>query len=452
MFHQEVAPPSRTSPWAIAGLALLSLVALILTAWILIDFSREQEILKELMQHLPPGNLLKANELEGELRLQWRLSVLLILNIAATVVAITLLVRAYISSERRLREVQVLATDILGSLDQGIITTDRKGRIFSINPQGRELLGLAENGTGIALSDLSPQHATLQEICQQVLDGHARVRDRDYMASQNGHLRHLRAGCSLLQDHAQRQLGTVVHIRDVTEKSLMEQRLRRMERYMGLGAMAAGLQHEIKNPLSALSLHVQLLSEALQKESLQPAIQEMLEVLHTETRRIAGVLEGFRDFASVAELHRSPVDLGVLIEKLVRLIEPQAKQNRIRVVVERSDGQLPCLRLDRSRIEQVLLNLALNAMEAMPEGGTLTIRLRDVADAVEIDVADTGRGIPQDLRDKVFDPYFTTRPTGTGMGLALSEKFVRQHNGTIEFQTGVAGTVFTIALPKDQDP
>lgn len=186
MFHQEVAQPSRSSPWAIAGLALLCLVALILTAWILVDFSREQEILKELMQHLPPGNLLKANELAGELRLQWRLSVLLILNIAATVVAITLLVRAYLSSERRLREVQVLATDILGSLDQGIITTDRTGRIFSINPQGREMLSLPENGTEIALSDLSPQHATLQEICQQVLDGKPRVRDRTTRPAKTG--------------------------------------------------------------------------------------------------------------------------------------------------------------------------------------------------------------------------------------------------------------------------
>ena len=451
MFHQQDSRPSRSSQWAIGGLAWLSLMALVLTAWILVDFSREQEILRKIMQHLPATDLSEASELEGELRLQWRLSVLLILNITASVMAITLLARAYLSSERKLREVKVLATDILASIDQGIITTDRNGTIFSINQQGRELLNLRDIGTEIALAELPSPHGVLNEICQQVLTTHVRVRDRDYTASDNGHLRHLRAGCSLLRGHGQELLGTVISVRDVTEKSLMEQRLRRMERYMGLGSVAAGLQHEIKNPLSALSLHVQLLSEALQRERLSPSIQEILNVLNTETRRITGVLEGFRDFASVAELIRSEVDLVAVIEKLVRLIEPQAKQSNVRVVIDRPAGRSPRLYLDQSRIEQVLLNLALNAIEAMPGGGVLTFRIQDAAESVAIDVADTGRGIPPDLLDKIFDPYFTTRPTGTGMGLALSEKIVRQHNGTIDVQTDSAGTTFTISLPKNGD-
>ncbi len=451
MFHDDRTSAGRGSQWAIGVLALMSLMALIVTVSILADFSREQEIVKELTRHLPDSDLAEASELAGGLRSQWRLSVLLILNIVASGVALTLLVRAYISSEYSLRKVKVLATDILASMDQGIITTDRNASILSINPRGRELLNRRNDGIGIALEDLAKEHATLHEICRRVLKDQNNVRDQDYIAMNNGHHRHLRAGCSLLRDHNERLLGTVIHVRDVTEKVLMEQRLRRMERYMGLGSLAAGLQHEIKNPLSALALHVQLLDEALEEQHSPPAIHEMLDVLKTETRRITGVLEGFRDFASVAELNRTEVEVSELIEKLVRLIAPQAHQQDIRIETDLPDASSPaeCLPLDSARIEQVLLNLIVNAMAAMPSGGVLTIRLIHKVDSIDVEVADTGSGIPEDLRDKIFDPYFTTRSTGTGMGLALSEKFVRQHNGNIEFRTGPDGTVFTVSLPRN---
>ena len=448
MFHDDQPQTGRGSQWAIGGMALLSLMALVVTAWILTDFSREQEIVEELTRHLPASDIPEANELAGELRLQWRLSVVLILNIVASGVALTLLMRAYISSERSLREVRVLATDILASIDQGIITTDRDASILSINPRGRELLNRTDNGIGIALKDLPDEHATLDEICRHVLGEENNVRDRDYAVKQNGHVRNLRAGCSLLRDHNQRHLGTVIHVRDVTEKTLMEQRLRRMERYMGLGSLAAGLQHEIKNPLSALSLHVQLLREAMEEETTTSAIQEMLDVLNVETRRITDVLEGFRDFASVAKLNQTNVEVSELIVKLVRLIEPQAKQKDIHIESELPDAAT-CLRLDSVRIEQVLLNLVVNAMAAMPNGGVLTIRLKQTADSIEVEVADTGSGIPDDLCDRIFDPYFTTHSTGTGMGLALSEKIVRQHNGNIDFRTGPDGTMFTVSLPRN---
>lgn len=448
MFEEDRPPTGISSQWAIAGLALLSLSALIVTAWILTDFGHEQRIVEELTRHLPDSDLDEARQLAGELRLQSRLSVLLILNILASGVALVMLVRAYISSERSLRTARVLATDILASLDQGVITTDGDAAILSINPRGREVLNQTGNGIGIALSDLPEQHRTLGELCREVLRQQEAVGERDYVVHQNGHIRNLRAGCSLLRDHDQRQIGTVIQIRDVTEKTLMELRLRRMERYMGLGSLAAGLQHEIKNPLSALSLHVQLLKESL--DDNQPAaVHESLKVLNDEVRRINGVLEGFRDFASVGVLDRAAVDITAIIDKLVRLTQPQAQQQGIRVATDMPEGDVTTLAVDTVRIEQVLLNLIVNAFAAMPDGGTVTIRLRQDDESAMIDVADTGTGIPEDLRDRVFDPYFTTHNTGTGMGLALSEKIVHQHGGTIEFQSSSNGTVFTVSLPRD---
>lgn len=445
-------PAARHSQWAIAGLTVLCLLSLVANIWILADVNREQSIIKHLTQHLPAADRPEAYELANALRLQSRLSIVLIANLIGCIGGLTLLIYAYLSSQRSLRNVHVLASDILASLDQGVITTDQQAAILSINPRGRELLAPSMGGTEVAyikmpLNNLSPDHHPLEEICREVLETQEHIRDRDYVCRSNGTVQHLRAGCCLLRDHDGEHRGTVIHLRDVTEKTLMEQRLRRMERYMGLGSLAAGLQHEIKNPLSALSLHVQLLQESLEHVQTSSQVQQSLDVLAAEVSRITNVLDSFRDFASIAQLNRTATGIRRMIEKLVTLTEPKARQQGIDIQTDIPAEDVPPVVLDAIRIEQVLLNLILNAMAAMPEGGTITISVRYQSDQLEIDISDTGGGIPSELRDKVFDPYFTTQSTGTGMGLALCEKIVRQHEGTIDFVSGAKGTVFTVTLP-----
>ncbi|WP_417387710.1 two-component system sensor histidine kinase NtrB [Gimesia sp.] len=447
MFHVYETRVSRGFQLAIAGLTILSLTGLIVTLWILADFQHEQEIVARIIRDLPDSDLAVARELAGELRFQSQLSILLVLNICVTAVALALLVRAYLNSERSLREVKVLASDVLASMDQGVLTTDREEVITSINPRGMELLGLHGNVVDQPLSVVGIEHTLLSVICSHVNAHHSPVRDCDYTITTQGHEQTLRAGCSLLRNEQQEELGTVIHVRDVTERALMEQRLRRMERYAGLGSLATGLQHEIKNPLSALSLHVQLLDEALVGQTTSPEVNEMLGVIHTEIIRLTAVLEGFRDYASMSEPGRSDVDLSVLIKKLARFIRPQAEQQQVKVEVNLAEGPLPTIKADSVHMDQVLLNLALNAIQAMPDGGTLTIGLQQEGEWLRIKVTDTGKGIPVEYRDRIFDPYFTTRNDGTGMGLALCEKIVRQHDGTIDLKTGAGGTTFSVILP-----
>jgi len=262
--------------------------------------------------------------------------------------------------------------------------------------------------------------------------------------------------CTILRNQQKEENGTVVYVRDVTQKVLLEERLRRMERYIGLGSLAAGLQHEIKNPLSALSLHIQLLRERLSVEPPLPEVSEMLDILHTEVNRISNVLDGFRNYASLNTLGRTPVVIGRLIVKLVRLLRPQAESQSIAIVVDIPANPVGTVMADSVQLEQVLLNLALNAIAAMPGGGTLTFKVTRQDTAVRIDVIDTGHGIATEVKSQIFDPYFTTRPEGTGMGLALCHKIVQQHGGTIDFRSGddrgnLPGTEFTVLLPLD-DP
>jgi len=446
-------------------LAVLSLLSLAATVWILSTVAREQEIVEQLMRNLRASDREVAEELSVDLSLQSGLLVLLVLNVIATGVALGFVVRAYLFSEQSLEDAKVLSSDILASMDAGVITTDKNGNLTSINPSGRRLIAGNESVANLVssenddvdsdsswigrnIAEIDGDHVLLAEICEEIRRVNDPIRDRDYGVQRNGHRQTLRAGCTRLHNRDGDQIGVVIHVRDVTQKTLMEERLRRMERYMGLGSLAAGLQHEIKNPLSALSLHIQLLCERLAQQTDAPEVNESLDILNTEVKRIAAVLDGFRNYASINEIGRTPVDVTLLIEKLVRLLRPQAETHGVRIRVEPSREMLGLIQADSVRLEQVFLNLALNAIAAMPSGGSLRLVISGEEQTTRIDVIDTGNGIPEEIQSKIFDPYFTTRREGTGMGLALCDKIIRQHQGNLDFETGRDGTTFTVVLPR----
>ena len=154
------------------------------------------------------------------------------------------------------------------------------------------------------------------------------------------------------------------------------------------------------------------------------------------------------NYASIHEIGRAPVDVSIMIEKLVRLLRPDAEQKKIKLIIEPPEDVNGFVQADAAQLEQVLLNLALNAVAAMPQGGTLHFKVSDREEKLRVDISDTGNGIPSEIQSRIFDPYFTTRSDGTGMGLALCDKIVRQHDGTIDFETSPAGTTFTVVLPR----
>ncbi len=433
---------------AIAGLLMLSVAAFAVTVWVMIDFLREQEIVHGLISQLPPEAATAAKELEGELRWQFRLTTLVVLNLVVTALAVLLLGRAYRSSQESLRDIKVLAGDILSSMDQAVITTRLDGTVTSINQRGIELLSLDGEYVGRPLAELSDR-IPLDEFRREAQTNDQTEFVRDFPVSHNGSTRVLRGFCQPLQNFEHEDIGSVLQLRDVTERALIDERLRRMERYMGLGSLAAGLHHEIRNPLAALSLHVQLLEEEVSGDETTDEVHQMLGVIKTEVARVGGVLENFRDFASIGQLNATTVELVKLIERQVRLISPQAELQNIDVIVNLPDDPLPVITADRVRLEQVLLNVLVNAMEAMPDGGTLTVCVKraDAAGEILVEVTDTGPGIPESIQDRIFDPYFTTKSEGTGMGLALCDKIMRQHHGRLDFHASASGTSFELALP-----
>ncbi|MBI1311440.1 PAS domain-containing protein [bacterium] len=449
MFQQRDAPISRSVVGVFACVLGLSLTAGGVTIWLTQEVRREQEIIGRVLGQLPKGSTSELSELPGELRWQFWLSLLVLLNGVATILALVALARAYLTSQNSLYDVRALATDILSSMDQSVITTDSQGIVTSFNPRTRVMYKVNNEGHRQPIESLIEGDTALAELCRTVLASHEAIHDRDTHFEFNGTTHFYRADCCPVHDPSGRELGTVLYVRDVTERVLSDDRMRRMERYMGLGSLAAGLHHEIKNPLGALSLHVQLLGERLEEIGHPDDVLETLAVLETEVRRIANVLESFRSFASISYLSAEPTQPAALVGKVVRLIKPKAELQHVTIRVEQSKP-LPQVSLDPGRMDQVLLNLVLNALDAMPHGGELTIRISTNAAHLLIEIQDTGRGIPENVRNRIFDPYFTTKGDGTGMGLPLCEKIIRQHNGELDFETSTYGTTFRICLPLDQ--
>lgn len=240
-----------------------------------------------------------------------------------------------------------------------------------------------------------------------------------------------------------------------------EARAARAERLAEIGAMTGGLAHEIKNPLSTIGLNAQLLREALRDASLpEPERQRLarrLDLLAREAERLRDILAEFLEYAGELRLDPKPRDLTALVDELVDFFQPQAERQGVRVRADLAPG-LPPAPIDADHLKQAVLNLMLNAVQAMTrvsaaEGqaepvGELILRTRADKDALTLHVIDTGPGIAEEVRSKIFQPYFTTRAGGSGLGLPVTRRIVEAHGGTISLHTEAGrGTEFVIRLP-----
>ncbi len=239
-----------------------------------------------------------------------------------------------------------------------------------------------------------------------------------------------------------------------------ERRARAAERLAEIGAMTGGLAHEIKNPLSTIGLNAQLLGEGIEELPIDPEergrLTRRMSALRREVERLKGILTDFLQFAGNVRLDPKPADLNEVVEELADFFMPQAEKQGVRLRTEAAPGPMFAA-LDRPIVKQALLNLMLNAVQAMAESpaGARELILRtergndELGHAmIRVHVIDTGPGIPPDRIGKVFEPYFTTKSGGTGLGLPTARRLIEGHEGTIEVHSEPGkGTDFTISFP-----
>jgi signal transduction histidine kinase len=235
----------------------------------------------------------------------------------------------------------------------------------------------------------------------------------------------------------------------IPDSSKRAQLLELSRRVTALGRLTAGVAHEVKNPLNAMTIHLELLKQKLAAGASPTSIETHVDVISREIRRLDDVVQGFLKFARPEELTVKPIPPGDLIDEVLKTLAVEA--NVTRVTLESAvTPDVPAIEVDPGIFRQALLNLAKNAVQAMPNGGTLTVSAAPTKDGrVEIRVGDTGVGIPPENLAKIFDLYFTTKPSGTGIGLSLVYRTVQLHNGDIDVEsTPGVGTTFVIKMPK----
>ena len=254
-----------------------------------------------------------------------------------------------------------------------------------------------------------------------------------------------------------RDMGTLVRLRDMESAAQLEKELEVSRRLAAVGRLTSGVGHEVKNPINAMVVHLELLKSKLANMDggLAAGAQRHVDILAGEMQRLDRVVETLADFSRPMELHLSERSIAGVIEGVVELTEAEMDANGVRVLVQ-SPREPLMVRVDAELMRQALLNLTLNGMQAMPEGGILQISARRDRGDVVVEVTDAGEGIPEEILPRIFDLYFTTKAKGSGIGLAMTYRIVQMHGGSMDVRstTGDAvrddslrGTVFTVRLP-----
>lgn len=223
------------------------------------------------------------------------------------------------------------------------------------------------------------------------------------------------------------------------------------DRLAFLGQLAAGLAHEIRTPLSTLQANLQMLQEdfAEAKDDRERRALQRLGLLLKETARLEEILGDFLRFAAGHKLDRRPTDVSRVVGEVLDFVTPEATQKKVRVL--RSFGEIPKVQLDTNLFKQALINLVMNAIQAMPGGGELIVKTSKWREYAQVEVIDTGTGMTAEVAAKCFDVYYSTKKTGTGLGLPTARRIVHEHDGTLTVTSEVGkGSCFTIRLPLEQ--
>lgn len=241
------------------------------------------------------------------------------------------------------------------------------------------------------------------------------------------------------------RMASLVMLRDADTRAQLEDEIGLTARLAALGRLTSGVAHEVKNPLNAMILQVEILKSKLLGHETE--VKPQLDILAKEIRRLDRVVKTFLDFTRPMEIRRTETDVPTLVREVFTLAEPHAQRLNVRLVLE-PNGSLPPLKIDRDLMKQVLLNLVLNGCQAMPEGGELRVRPHAGPRSLDLEISDQGVGIPEEDRQKIFSLYYSTKPGGTGIGLAMAFRIIQLHDGSIDFSSEInRGTTFRISLP-----
>ncbi|MBT1073506.1 two-component system sensor histidine kinase NtrB [Pelotalea chapellei] len=346
---------------------------------------------------------------------------------------------------------------VIDSVGDGVIVVDQERVITLCNPAAEEITGFSRRQVvGISFEKLFAQETTLLEILTKTIRTGITISDNDnVMIRTTGKVIPVGVTCYPLTLPNGENIGAILTLKDITYIRELEATIRQADRLSTLGTLAAGLAHEVKNPLGGIKGAAQLLEQELGEDSDQ---RECTGVILRETDRIDRIIRELLDLASPRRLKLAPVNLHRVLADILQLQKHSVMDREISIVAN-FDPSIPPLMADGEMLTRLFLNLILNSMEALGESGRLTVTSRVLSDyrmaqnerqsrMVAVEISDTGPGIaPEDL-ENIWTPFFTKRSGGTGLGLTICHKIVSEHRGQIKVESSLNhGTKFTVLLP-----
>jgi two-component system sensor histidine kinase HydH len=334
------------------------------------------------------------------------------------------------------------------------VNSDRIVTVF--NQRAQKLTGLDESA--VVDKPMSVLPSVLVEGLQTILNSQAGFRDKDMSIMLGDEEVPIRVSGSIFCGHTGNLLGALVVFNDMTMLKKMEEQIRRTDRLSSIGTLAAGMAHEIKNPLVTIKTFTQLLPHQHNDDDFR---RTFFDLVGQEVKRIDTIVNRLLNFARPAKASLKQVSLHEIVENSLRLAEQQLLQHEIKLE-RRLDAKRCMIEADAEQLNQTFVNFFLNAIHAMGKGGTLTVRTsiirpsQDIplvngtqtGERIRVDIQDTGCGIAPENLSKIFDPFFTTKEDGVGLGLSVSHGIIQEHNGTIDVESEKgAGTVFHVQFP-----
>lgn len=370
------------------------------------------------------------------------------------------------TSMQEIVDLKTFNDDIFRSVSSGIVTVNQKGELTSVNKSAKAVLSFYGRGPeDQTREDLPPSMKKVLSLLTLTLEKKEKIEHHtmDYLNHQAEPV-FIEINTSLLNDSGGTNIGAIADIRDITLKKRMEELMLRVDKLASMGELSAGIAHEIRNPLAGMKTSIQVLSKKLTRPSQLLLIEGVL----SEIDRLNTIVTDLLKFSGPSTSFPGPVDIKALIKKTLDLLMEKIQKQNI-TIVQKYDDNTPAAFLDREQIQQVFLNLLLNAVNAMPKGGVLTISIKRVKNTdkimekitqppdppfsmlnqfLSISFKDTGSGIKDEHLSRIFDPFFTTHPNGTGLGLSIAHKLMEKNNACIYIDSKEGqGTLATLILP-----
>lgn len=369
---------------------------------------------------------------------------LLLFFIGVSGIVSLLLAQGYRAARMSLARIKVFSNSLVENMPVGLVALDSKGLIVSFNQTAETILQLTSPRViGKHVNQSLPQ--PFQEIIRASDIKQGVVEKEIDCFTAAGKTIPLEVLATALKADNGDYLGSILIFRDLSEVKHLKKEIARSQRLASLGNLAAGVAHEIRNPLSSIKGFAVYFKERYRSN---PEDGEKADIMVQEVDRLNRVITQLLDFSRPLPVDKRPASLEILIRQAVSVIEPQALEKQVTIITG-LEADLPEVLIDADKIKQVILNLCLNALAAMEQGGVLDIRLTRRDDSVvNIDISDNGTGIAEKDLAHIFDPYFTTKSSGTGLGLSIVHKIIEAHEGEISVTSAPGkGATFSIQLP-----